>query len=97
MSVSVYEKGDYKRFGAEFRNLLGALTDPDTVTVKFTKPGGTVLTYTYAATQITRTATGVFHREESLDEVGQWLYSWIGTGQVQEVHNGEFFVSAQGA
>lgn len=63
----------------------GENQDPTTVTLKLRSPSGTVLTYTYAQAQVTRSATGVYYKElpaGTVNVVGKWWYRWIGEGAV---------------
>lgn len=55
-------------------------TDPTTVTLKVKDPSGNVDTYTYGAGEVTKSATGVYYKDIMPDEVGHWVYRWIGTG-----------------
>lgn len=83
--------GDTPNLGNEFYN-GPALADPTTVTLAVTDPSGNTATYTYAASEITRTSTGVYHRNESVDEDGVWSYQWTATGTVADVSTGTFTV-----
>lgn len=57
-------------------------TDPTTVTLKTKSPSGAVSTYTYALSQVTKSATGVYYKDVQLTEAGTWQYRWSGTGAV---------------
>jgi len=86
--ANVYNKGDAVRLSATF-TVGGAATDPTTVTLKVRDPSGNVATYTYALAEITKDATGQYHKDVSIDETGRWEYRWVGTGAVataQEAH-----------
>lgn len=58
------------------------LTDPTTVTLQVTTPAGSTTSYTYAANEVTKSATGVFYRDVALSSVGTWTLRWVGTGTV---------------
>jgi hypothetical protein len=70
----------------------GVATDPATVTLTVTPPSGTATAYTYAASQITRTATGKYRKDISCDEPGEWSYEWVGTGAASDVVAGTWTV-----
>lgn len=55
-------------------------TDPTTVTLEITDPGGNTDTYTYAGATVTKDAVGQYSKEITPDEAGYWKYRWIGTG-----------------
>lgn len=70
----------------------GVATDPTTVTLAVTTPTGTTGTYTYAATQITRTGTGVYTKDIACSEAGTWAFVWTGTGTASDVDAGTWQV-----
>ena len=73
-----YDIGDVARIGMRFmRN--GALVDPATVTVKIKDPAATTNTYTYAAAEINKTATGIYYIEVPVDSAGVWSYRILTT------------------
>jgi hypothetical protein len=67
-------------------------TDPTTVTLVITDPTGTATTYTYAATEITKDTTGVYHKDIPCTAAGTWQYVWIGTGTATDVVAGTWTV-----
>lgn len=84
--------GDTVRIGNTFK-VDTVNTDPTTVTLVVTDPSGnTEGTYTYAGTTITKTATGVYHKDLTVDEDGVWEYKWTGTGVAADVSTGTFTV-----
>ena len=84
--------GDTVRIGNTFK-VDTVNTDPTTVTLVVTDPSGnTEGTYTYAGTTITKTATGVYHKDLTVDEDGVWEYKWTGTGVAADVADGTFTV-----
>jgi hypothetical protein len=58
----------------------GTPTDPTTVSLLVEKPDKTRTTYTYAQAQITKSGTGVYYRDVSLDAAGNWRFVFTGTG-----------------
>lgn len=69
-------------------------TDPTTISLAVTTPAGVTTTYTYAASQITRTAAGVYTKDITLSEAGTWAYVWTGTGAAADVADGTISVRA---
>lgn len=67
-------------------------TDPSTVTLAVTDPSGNVTTYTYAASQVTKSSTGVYYRNVTVDEDGVWEFNWTATGAVADAASGTFTV-----
>lgn len=69
------------------------LTDPTTVTLVVTDPSAnTEGTYTYAGSTITKSATGVYYKDLTVDEDGVWEYTWTGTGTAADIATGTFNV-----
>lgn len=86
--------GDTVRIGNTF-SVSDVNTDPTTVTLVVTDPSGnTEGTYTYAGSTITKTATGVYHKDLTVDEDGVWEYKWTGTGVAADIAAGTFTVWA---
>lgn len=73
----------------------GTNTDPTTITLEVKDPSNNTDTYTYAATQITKDATGKFSKIITFDEAGWWTYEWTGTGAVIAVEGNKILVKAQ--
>jgi hypothetical protein len=72
-----------------------AVTDPTTLTLEVKDPSGNTDTYTYAASQITRSSTGVFYRDITFDEAGWWVYEWQAGGAVIAIEGNQIYVRAQ--
>jgi hypothetical protein len=71
-------------------------TDPGAVSVSIEQPDGTVTTWTYlTGSEIVKTGTGAYRVEFTADEAGRWTYAWSGSGAVQAVAEGEFYVRAR--
>lgn len=66
-------------------SVSGTATDPTTISLTVTTPSGTSTTYTYAASQITKTTTGVYTKDIACTEPGEWLAVWVGTGTASDV------------
>lgn len=71
--------GTSKRLSVTITNEAGAAADPATLTLVVTDPNGTTDTYTYALSEITRTATGAYNRIVVPDVAGTWWYTWSAT------------------
>ena len=67
-------------------------TDPTTVTLRVTTPSQSTATYTYAASQITKTSTGVYTKDIPCSEAGTWSYEWVGTGSASDAIDGTWEV-----
>lgn len=72
----------------------GVATDPTTVTLVVTSPSMTATTYTYAASQITKDSTGVYHKDIACIEDGVWQYLWVGTGAASDAQAGTWTVQS---
>ena len=79
---NTYDVGDLVRVDSAFKDILGAAADPTTVTLKVLPPGGTVLTYTYALAEVTKSGTGAYYKDIPVTTAGTWYYRWLGTGAV---------------
>lgn len=86
-----YWQGQAVRLSCTF-TVNAVATDPTTVTLKVKDPGGSVVTYTYALGQVTRSAAGVYYKDISTDETGTWQYQWLGTGTCEAVDEDKFEV-----
>jgi hypothetical protein len=78
--MAAYIQGCQVRVTSTFTNFDGSNTDPSTVTFKVHSPSGIENTYTYGVSGITKTGTGVYYSDITLDEEGEWTYRWVGTG-----------------
>jgi hypothetical protein len=80
--INSYVKGRRVRLTGTF-SVLGTNQDPTTVTLKVKDPSGVSTYYTYALGQITKSATGVYYKDISLNEDGTLFYRFEGTGTVE--------------
>ncbi len=87
-----YYPGATPRLSCDFYS-SGVLTDPTTITLKVLGPDGTTSTYTYALSQITKDATGKYHKDVTLSTEGTWRWRWEGTGTVPATTEGEIEVT----
>ena len=77
--ANTYDVGDVVRVTGTF-TVGGTNTDRTAVTLKVKDPGGVVDTYTYALSQVTKSAVGIYYKDLSIDEAGVWRYQWVGSG-----------------
>jgi hypothetical protein len=70
----------------------GTATDPTTISLTITSPTGVVNTYTFAAAEITKSATGVYTKDIACTEADDWTYLWTGTGAASDVVAGKWTV-----
>jgi len=84
--------GDCPRLQCYFY-VSSSLTDPSTVTLKVEDPSGNIDTYTYALAEITKSSTGNYYKDVTVDEEGTWKYRWAGTGTVVAADEGELEVT----
>lgn len=72
--------------------VAGVPTDPTTVALTITTPAGVATTYTWAGATVTRDSVGVFHKDVTCSEAGEWQYEWVGTGTATDATVGTFTV-----
>ena len=82
MATNTYDKGDAVRLRVTF-TVASVNTDPTTVTLKVKNPTGTTTIYTYALAEITKSATGIYYKDISVDDDGIYAYRFEGTGTVE--------------
>jgi uncharacterized protein YfaS (alpha-2-macroglobulin family) len=93
MAVSVpkyYDKGDMVSLNAQFYKKDGTPGDPTSVILKIKDPTGVQLSPTAV-----RTDVGSFFYDlatDLMDPTGRWEYRFEGTGAVQTVEEGAFFL-----
>jgi hypothetical protein len=93
MTASVFFEGS-----AELATLTntfsvgGTPTDPATISLTVTDPLQVSTTYTYAATQISRTGAGVYTKDIPCPTAGTWTYEWSGTVAASDVIAGTWEV-----
>ncbi len=80
-----YDAGDSVRVFATFKSTGGTVADPTVVRLRYRKPGSTttVLTYSTSSASITRSSTGAYHADLTVDTAGQWIYQWDSSGAVR--------------
>jgi hypothetical protein len=76
------------------------LTDPTTVTLTFQRPDGTTTTWTYGTPPpldpgIQRTGPGQYFANIVVQDEGQWVYQWTGTGTAPGASQGYFTVNSR--
>lgn len=81
------------RIWMEF-TVAGTLTDPTTVALKVEDPSDNDESYTYASSQITKHATGIYYKDYKVDEAGTWTVRTESTGAVSAAREESFEVKA---
>lgn len=95
--MDVYDIGDLIKLTATFKNSGGTPTDPTTITLRVTDPVATTSVYTYALAQVTKESAGVYSKSITPASSGYWHYRWEGTGAVEQVEQGLFFIKVSSA
>ncbi len=73
-----YDIGDRLTLKVLFKNDVGILADPTTVTCRVRKPNRQVVTFTGA--QLQHPGPGDFRASIDIDQPGRWTYRFEGTG-----------------
>jgi hypothetical protein len=97
MGASVFSESasELARLSNTF-TVAGTPTDPTTVSLAITTPSGVLTTYTLAGGTVTQDSTGVFHKDVTCSEAGEWQYQWTGTGTASDTTVGTFTVQETG-
>jgi len=91
--MNIYEIGDQVRCSAAF-TVNGVATDPTTITFKYRKPGGSVVTLTYGVDgSVVKSSTGGYYVDLTPDTSGVWHIGFYGTGSVVAAGESSFKVS----
>ena len=91
--AETYDVGDGIKLAITFQAGTPAVdTDPSTVTLLIRDPDAVVVSYTYAAAEITKDATGKYSKIIDLTKAGIWSWRWIGTGSVKASEQGQVTV-----
>jgi uncharacterized protein YfaS (alpha-2-macroglobulin family) len=94
MTMNIYRNGQRVRVSVAF-TVNDVATDPSTVTLKVQAPDGTVDTYTYGASQVTKSSTGNYYKDVDVDQVGTWDFRFEGTGTCVAVEEQSFRVKTR--
>ena len=81
--MNVYAKGDLLRVTGTFTNAAGTAVDPTAVILKHRNPAGTTTTLTYALSQLTKSATGIYYADVDITASGVWYFKFSSTGTGQ--------------
>lgn len=83
--ANTYDVNESVRVFATFKSTGGTVADPTVVRLKYRKPGSTTTTLTYStgSATITRTSTGAYYTDLTVDTAGQWIYQWDSSGEVR--------------
>lgn len=76
-----YEIDNEVRVTGTFRDGSSAVLDPTNVYVEITEPDGKVTEYTYGVgATITKSSTGIYYVDVTLDKEGRWYVRFHSTG-----------------
>jgi hypothetical protein len=78
--MATYCVGCESRLTVRFTNADGVLVDPSTVQLHVMNPSKQRTTY--AAPDVVKDSTGVYHYDLALTKTGSWHYRWVGAGGV---------------
>jgi hypothetical protein len=78
-----YQVGDSVRLTCTFTDLAGAVADPTAITCTVLNPARLRF-----AASVTRSATGIYYADVTLDSAGDWRYRWTGTGAIVAADEG---------
>lgn len=91
-TTNTYVLGSRLRITVTF-SVESVHTDPTTVTVSIKNPStGVVSSYTYALSQVSRSAAGMYYLDYTPEASGDWYYRCVGTGAVEAAAEGRFIV-----
>jgi len=86
-----YDIGDQIQLTGTFSK-SGTNTDPTTITLQIKTPDGTIASYTYALSQLTKSATGIYYMDYAPTIAGTYYWRFAGTGAVVTAGEGYFNV-----
>ncbi len=92
--ANVYDVGDKVRLTNTFTDTDGNAADPTAIAAAVKDPEGTTTQFDYAGT-ITKSSTGVYYIDVTIDDEGTWSYRWEGTGAVVAAVEGTFVARRQ--
>ena len=81
MATNVYDIGDKVRLSVTF-TVDGVAADPTDVACKYQDPSGNEVEKTFLAGDVTRSGTGIYYYDVTIDESGTWFYRFEATGNV---------------
>jgi len=86
-----FDVGDVVRVYARFRS-GGSFVDPGSVGIKYQDPSGNETSLTYAGGTVSKSSTGVYYADITIDEAGQWYARANATGAYQGSSEDGFYV-----
>ena len=94
--ANTYDVGDLITTTGTWTDTDDDPLDPTAVFFSFRDPSGNVTSYTYGVgAQITKTSTGIYTCNISIDKAGTWYYRWYATGTGQAAQEDYFLVWPQ--
>ena len=89
--ATTYKQGQRVRLTGTFKDDAGALGNPTTLTLKVRDGDGTITTYNNA--DLTNTSVGVWIRDITLTQAGNWKYWFASTLGIITADGDEFTVT----
>lgn len=86
-----YDRGDKVKVTATFTNLSGAYIDPGSIYVQYVTPAGVATNLSYPST-VSRTSSGIYYADISVDQTGEYWYRVHASGVGQSAAEGGFTV-----
>lgn len=95
--AKLFDVGDHPILKGNFADRAGDAVDPASVKCYVQKPsqkaGATFDTYTYpSSSEMSKTGTGAYECEITIDEPGRWYFYYEGTGSNEAVEPYSFLV-----
>jgi hypothetical protein len=78
-----YQRDTEVELKGTFKDAAGNLTDPTDVALEVLNPAGTLSTYTYGASEVSKESAGIYTKAVTLDASGRWYYRYKGTGALK--------------
>lgn len=87
--MSNFYQGTSVRIRATFEDADHVVTDPTTITGKFSTPAGVTTTYVYGTNaELVKEATGIYYFDINLNAPRVWNFRFEGTGTVRAASQG---------
>jgi len=91
--MAVFTINSVVRLEVTFRNAANALTDPSTIELQYQDPTGNETTKTFASAELTKSSTGIYYFDLTVDEAGIWFYRYESSGVPKASAESTFDVS----
>lgn len=88
---NIYDRGDKIKVTGTFTNISGAYIDPTSVYLQYITPAGVTSNLMYPTT-ISRTSSGIYYADISINQTGEYWYRVHSSGVGQAAAEGGFIV-----